>query len=69
MPEAIEQLEERQAELNAQINAPTFYQQDHSLVAQTLQALEDLEAELEESYARWDALELMTVQNEQTKDH
>jgi ATP-binding cassette subfamily F protein uup len=69
LPEAIEQLEERQAELNAQINAPTFYQQDHSLVAQTLQALEDLEAELEESYARWDALELMTVQNEQTKDH
>ena len=64
LPVTIEQLEGQQIALTDQINAPTFYQQDHALVNQTLQALEKLEAELEESYARWDALELMTEQSE-----
>ena len=64
LPTTIEQLEAKQAEMNDQINAPTFYQQDHDVVAQTLNALESLEGELEVSYARWDELELMTENNE-----
>ena len=64
LPATIEQLEEKQAEMNDQINAPTFYQQDHDVVAQTLKALESLEGELEVSYARWDELELMTENND-----
>ncbi|MBT4766181.1 MAG: ABC transporter ATP-binding protein, partial [Methylococcales bacterium] len=64
LPATIEQLEAKQAEMNDQINAPTFYQQDHDVVAQTLKALESLEGELEVSYARWDELELMTENND-----
>ncbi|MDP7537837.1 MAG: ATP-binding cassette domain-containing protein, partial [Methylococcales bacterium] len=64
LPASIEQLEAKQAELNNQINTPTFYQQDHDVVAQTLKALEGLEGELEVSYARWDELELMTDNND-----
>ncbi len=64
MPATIEQLEAKQTELNNQINTPTFYQQDHDVVAQTLKALESMEGELEVSYARWDELELMTENNE-----
>jgi len=64
LPATIEQLEAKQTELNNQINTPTFYQQDHDVVAQTLKALESMEGELEVSYARWDELELMTENNE-----
>ncbi|MBK8963949.1 MAG: ATP-binding cassette domain-containing protein [Candidatus Competibacteraceae bacterium] len=57
LPAHIEELEQRQQELHALTADPAFYKQDAAVVAQQLDALKQLEAELEMSYERWEALE------------
>lgn len=57
LPETIEKLETRQADLNERIAAPDFFQGDKDFIATTLDQLKSLEAELERSYERWNELE------------
>lgn len=57
LPKKIEKMESECASLRDQINEPSFYQQDQSLVTQTLQKLNALETALEQAYTRWDELE------------
>ena len=56
LPQGIEALESRQSELEAEIAAPAFYQQDHDISEARLQALADIVVELEMAYARWESL-------------
>ncbi len=53
LPERIEALEAKQAELEATVSAPEFYDQDHSVTNGVLEALTALQAELEAAYERW----------------
>ncbi len=57
LPARIEQLEARQRELQALVSDPGFYQGEKSAISAQLAALEILEAELQQAYARWEALE------------
>ena len=57
MPEKIQRLELEQAELQAAIADPTLFQGNDPRGAAALQKLQSLAAELENAYARWDALE------------
>ncbi len=57
LPALIEQLESRQAELNAQINSPEFYKAEQSLISQTMAELQAIDSKLENAYQRWDELE------------
>ncbi len=56
LPERIEALENQQAELEAAISDPAFYQKDHAETEPVLKQLSDLNAELEAAYARWEEL-------------
>lgn len=56
LPERIEGLEAKQAELEAAISAPDFYEQDHAVTNAALKELADLQAELEAAFARWEEL-------------
>ena len=57
LPQKIEQLEKKIAELHLQMAAPSFYQQDAQAIAKINQSLAEDEALLMEFYARWEALE------------
>ena len=57
LPGKIEQLEQEQQQLQARISEPAFYQQDGATIAGTLQRLDQINAELEECFQRWEALE------------
>jgi ATP-binding cassette subfamily F protein uup len=57
LPERIETLERRQAELGARTSAPDFYRGEHEAVAAALAELSELEAELERALERWTELE------------
>ena len=57
LPGKIEQLETRQLELQQQINAAEFYKQDGAKITATLAQLEQVSRELDQAYARWEALE------------
>jgi ATP-binding cassette subfamily F protein uup len=59
LPAQIEQLENRQAELNMRINSEDFYRQDQAAVKQALNEAQALEAKLEEAYERWNELDAM----------
>ncbi len=61
LPARIEELEQRQQALHALTADPAFYKQDAAEVARQLEALKRLEAELETSYGRWEALEGRTA--------
>lgn len=56
LPDRIEQLETRQGELEAEIAAPEFYQQEHGVTDEVLARLTGLQTELEAAYARWEEL-------------
>lgn len=56
-PARIEELEQRQRELQAATADPAFYKQEATVVMQRLEALRALEAELETAYERWEELE------------
>ncbi len=56
LPDRIEALEERQAELESTVSAPGFYNQDHETTNAVLNELASLQAELEAAYSRWELL-------------
>ncbi|TAK64674.1 ATP-binding cassette domain-containing protein [Methylobacter sp.] len=60
LPELIDELETKQAELNRQISEPEFYKQDSTAVAKTLDELKQIDEKLEQVYLRWDELEALT---------
>ena len=57
LPEKIEQLEIRQQELQQQISNDGFYKQGDTHITATLVQLDEVSNELEQAYARWEALE------------
>ena len=57
MPELIQRLEAEQQQLQASIADPALFQENHERGALALQRLQSLAAEIENAYARWDALE------------
>jgi ATP-binding cassette subfamily F protein uup len=57
LPELIEQLESRKAELEAEVSSPDFYQQDHAVTRAVLAKLAELTEELETAYSRWQELD------------
>lgn len=59
LPERLAELEQKIEAIHAQMSEPEFYQQDGEKIAQTKQQLEQLEAELEHKFERWEALEEM----------
>jgi ATP-binding cassette subfamily F protein uup len=60
LPVRIEQLENRQAELNALINSNGFFQKDRQAIQKTLEEQKCVEEKLNAAYARWDELESLT---------
>jgi len=59
LPDLIDELETRQAELNEQINDADFYKNDKETIAKALSELEGITAQLEQVYERWDELEAL----------
>lgn len=59
LPARIEELENLQTELNAQINSADFYKQSPEAVAKTLERLKETDQELTLAYQRWDELEAL----------
>ena len=57
LPQTIEDLETRIAAMTAAMHEPAFFQRDHAAVAAHNAALSAAQAELEQAYARWEALE------------
>jgi len=57
LPAKIEQLETEQAQLQADIGDPGFYQQSHEQVNVVLERLQSIEEELEICFKRWETLE------------
>jgi ATP-binding cassette subfamily F protein uup len=57
MPEKIQRLEAEQQQLQANIADPALFQGNHERGALALQRLQALAAEIDNAYARWDALE------------
>jgi len=57
LPAMIEQLEQRQQELETRISQPEFYQENHSETEKTLGELASVQAELEAVFERWAELE------------
>jgi len=57
LPEKIEVLEGKISQLEIQISQPTFYQQEKSLIDETLRLLAQYQEELEYCFERWAALD------------
>ena len=57
LPGKIEQLETEQAQLQAAMGEPDFYQQPHEQVNETLERLQAVKEELEACFGRWETLE------------
>ncbi len=57
LPKTIEALEQQQAELQQEINQPSFYQQAADIITQTQESLAELDANLEAAYDQWQLLE------------
>ncbi len=57
LPGRIETLEAQIARLHEKMAAPAFYQQDGPTIAQAVEQLKSLEADLAEAFGRWEALE------------
>ena len=60
LPAQIEELENRQAALNARINSADFYKQEQTDVKRVLDETRELQGRLEEAYDRWNELESMS---------
>ncbi|MGE0081909.1 MAG: ATP-binding cassette domain-containing protein [Thiohalomonadaceae bacterium] len=59
LPARIEALEAEQAELHQRLSDPALYQQEGG-IAKASARLQEVEAELAEAYARWEALEALS---------
>jgi ATP-binding cassette subfamily F protein uup len=57
LPARIEALETEQSALGARIADPKFYQEPAATIAQALERAQQIDRELAELYARWDALD------------
>jgi len=57
LPEKIEKLEQQQQDMESQISAADFYQQDQLQVQKILSEFEKLQNHLEEQYQRWEELD------------
>jgi len=57
LPDLIEQLESRLAQLQSEVAADGFYRQDHSLTREILEQLSNIQSELDTAYTRWVELE------------
>ncbi|MBT3337180.1 MAG: ATP-binding cassette domain-containing protein [Anaerolineae bacterium] len=57
LPTLIEALEAEQAQLNASLTDPSFYQNNNAKVSQTVERLKVIEEELKKTYRRWEELE------------
>ena len=57
LPEKLEQLETRQAEIHEQMVDPGFFKQDGDEISKVNQELEELNQELTQAYTRWEELE------------
>jgi ATP-binding cassette subfamily F protein uup len=57
LPEKIGELEALQAQLQAAIGDPGFYQQPHEQVNEIVERLQAVEEELTDCFARWEVLE------------
>jgi len=57
LPERIEQLEARVAELTGQLADPALYQDDGGQVARINAELESAQSELDAAFARWEELD------------
>lgn len=57
LPARVEQLEARMSELTRQMNDPAFYQQPAEEITRLTGEVEALQAELDQAYQRWEALE------------
>ncbi len=57
LPERIEALETRQAQLHDAMSDPAFYKQDGSAIAEVAANLKTVEQELAETYQRWETLD------------
>ena len=57
LPALIEQLEEEQQSLEGQISRPEFYQQDKADITRTLDRLEQVKADLQRAFERWEYLD------------
>ena len=57
LPAQIEQLETALNDLQAAMGTTEFYQQSSTVIAAKQQALQDLEAQLEQAFTRWETLE------------
>ncbi|WP_439134182.1 ATP-binding cassette domain-containing protein [Pseudomaricurvus sp.] len=59
LPAEIESMEQKVSEIEAEMAAPGFYEQEHQKVDAVVAKLEEAQAQLETKYARWDELEAM----------
>ncbi len=57
LPEKVEALEARMAELTERMNEPDFYRQDAEAITRHTAEVEALQAELDAAYGRWEELE------------
>jgi ATP-binding cassette subfamily F protein uup len=57
LPARIEALEAEQGALGRTIADPAFYKEPPAAIAQALERVQQIERELADLYARWDALE------------
>jgi len=57
LPETIAALETEQAELMSRVNEPEFFRLPHAQTEAALERLNEVNADLEQSYARWDELD------------
>jgi ABC transport system ATP-binding/permease protein len=60
LPEKIEALESEQAELHAKMGEAEFYRQGSDQITAVLERIEAVKLELEDSYTRWQELELVS---------
>jgi len=56
LPKRIEMLEEEQHQLNVKMEAPSFYQQESTVITQAVERLEQIHKELSQAYERWGEL-------------
>lgn len=61
LPEVIAELETQQVILTTQINDADFYKKSLDVVNNTLEQLQTINTQLEQSYARWDELESLVA--------
>jgi len=57
LPQAIEHLEDRQQQMQQQVNSQKFYQQQEENISETLSQLQQIGEQLDVAYQRWTELE------------